>query len=93
MLVTVIWVLSILGVVLVGYLLLTIWDARHQVSMQPRTEMFVCDTHGSMPVSATLVLFEGTLEVIKPDGRTVKEPIRACPICFKRSIEIAKGSK
>jgi hypothetical protein len=81
---------AILFVLIVGYLLLCAWDARHTVSMQPRQEMFLCEKHGPLPIGATLVLFEGTMEVVKPDGRVVKEPIRACPICFNQKIQAAK---
>ena len=63
--------------------------ARSSVAAAPRKPMFICDTHGALPESALLTLFDGDMEY-ESDGKSVRGPIRSCPICFENKVKEAK---
>lgn len=65
--------------------------ARKEVKNAPRRDMFLCEKHGPMPVGATITLMDGELDQVAPDGRTVRAPLRSCPICFGTAIKKAKS--
>lgn len=67
------------------------YDAKVTVAQYPRKEMFLCDKHGPLPISATMTLFNGEdMETVSEDGRTKRGPVRCCPICFENAIKVAK---
>lgn len=67
-----------LFVLFMFYLLLLRWDAKREVSVMGRTEMFVCDVHGALPRKYALNL----------TGMT-QEPLPYCPLCFEDRIRQA----
>jgi hypothetical protein len=87
------WILYLLGIILAGSLFYTgilAWNAYYHVTKQPRADLYLCDTHGPMPVGATITLFNGDMDQEASDGRTIRRPVRACPICFESKIAKAK---
>lgn len=73
------------------YVALVRWAAKQSVDKSPRAEMFVCDTHGPMPIGATMLLFDGDMDYsLHPESQTLRGPIRACPICFEQKIKHAQ---
>lgn len=73
------------------YLIVTLWIAAHQVDESPMADMYICDIHGPMPKSNTVTLFGGDeVDHVLPDGKTLRGPIRMCPICFEDRIKTAK---
>lgn len=82
---------ALLILICVAYGLALIYDAKSTVAQYPRKEMFLCDKHGPLPISATMTLFNGDeLDSVSEDGRTKRGPVRCCPICFEASIKAAK---
>jgi hypothetical protein len=74
---------------LILYLGVAAWNAKHHVANQPRQDMYICDTHGPMPIGVTITVFNGNMEY-ETEGRAVRGPVRACPICFSAKIQKAK---
>lgn len=73
-----------------AYLVTLYCTARREIKNAPRADMHVCEVHGPMPVSATVILMNGDMDQIV-NGRTVRGPVRACPMCFKTAIDKAQG--
>lgn len=81
----------IVGVAGLLYLGVTVWNAKHDTANAPRDDMYLCSVHGPMPKSATLTLFnEYEFEQEFDDGRTIRGPIRQCPICFETRMKEAR---
>lgn len=78
----------VLAVILVIYAVFVFWAARFRVDGSPRVPMHICDRHGPMPIGATIVLFDEMDHEV--EGRTKRGPIRVCPLCFEKSIKVAK---
>ena len=71
------------------YLYLVWRAAKMDVQKTPRKDMYICETHGPMPVESTVVLLEGDFEQIGSDGRKFFGPMRSCPVCFGERIRKA----
>lgn len=77
----------------IAYIALVMWDASRSVEATPTQEMFVCDKHGPMPESATVVLFDGVpMDIEVPGTRRVRrQQIRGCALCFEDKIKQAQS--
>lgn len=79
---TIIWlgIATILcALLIIGYLVLVAYDARHATDTAPRTDMYTCDRHGLFPRKYALKL----------TGIT-EEPIEQCPMCLQLKFQEAK---
>jgi len=83
------WICCIILAACGIYLAIIAWNAANHVSNQPRTDMYICDVHGPMPIGATLTVFNGDMEY-ETESRATRGPVRACPMCFNDKIKKAK---
>lgn len=85
----VIWLSALAFVIGMVMLAIIVVAARRDVRHAPRKDMYLCEKHGPMPVGATITLMDGDVDQVI-DGRTVRGPLRSCPMCFNEAIQKAK---
>jgi hypothetical protein len=78
----------VLALVVTIYILTVFWSAKYRVDDSPQKDMYICPTHGPMPIGTTIVLFESMDYEV--DGRVQRGPVRVCSRCFEKSIRVAK---
>lgn len=86
------WYVVAAGLLVSGCLFYTavlVWGAKHSVEAAPKTEMFICEVHGALPLGSTMALFDSDMEY-EENGRIKRGAIRVCPICFQDKIKTAK---
>lgn len=84
-------VLVMLGILALAYIGIILYSAKKDTASAPKREMFLCDVHGPIPPAATLTLFNGTeFDQEFSDGRTIRGPVRGCPLCFEDDVKKAK---
>jgi hypothetical protein len=83
-------VLVVLAAAVVAYVWAVFYDAKYSVAGAPRQEMYLCATHGPMPLGAVFTLFEEELEYTTPEGTRGRGPIRVCPICYQKALKTAR---
>lgn len=87
----VLWVIGIISAIaLGGYAVSLFMQAKDKVDESPTAAMFICPTHGAMFESGTVNLFNSDMDMLSPDGRTIRGPSRMCAICLEERIERAK---
>lgn len=71
------------------YITILCWDANQQVKLTPKKTMFMCDKHGPLPESSTVVLMEG-MDYTTSEGVERRGDIRQCVLCFEEAVKRAK---
>jgi len=76
------WTIAVIVAVAALYVAAVLWDVKHDVHNAPRTDMFLCNKHGAVPIKYAVHLDMAGI---------TEKPIPYCPFCFNEKMKKARG--
>ncbi len=87
----VIIILSVLGVVGLGYTIALWCQAQSHMDTAPKRDMVICEKHGAFHAEAAIDINAPGLEIMTTTGEKTRGVFPYCPRCFEDRIREAKA--